>query len=38
VVCDLRRAPLPLLERCMGRAEARAFLNFHGRVETGVAV
>jgi putative hemolysin len=26
IAADLRSAPLPLLERCMGRAEARAFL------------
>ena len=37
VVTDLRRAPLPLLERCMGRAEARAFLSFHQQPETSVA-
>jgi len=29
VVTDLRRAPRPLLERCMGRAEAQGFLDFH---------
>jgi putative hemolysin len=38
VVTDLRRAPLPLLERCMGRPEARAFLAFHRPVESSVAV
>jgi putative hemolysin len=27
ILVDLRRAPLPLLERCMGRLEAQAFLG-----------
>jgi putative hemolysin len=31
IATDLRDAPLPLLERCMGRSEARAFLASHGR-------
>ena len=30
IVADLRTAPLALLERCMGRNEARAFLESHG--------
>jgi hypothetical protein len=28
IVADLRTAPLALLERCMGRAEAKAFLDY----------
>ena len=31
IVADLRTAPLALLERCMGRAEAKAFLESHQR-------
>lgn len=31
LLVDLRDAPLPLLERCMGMAEVRTFLKSHGR-------
>jgi hypothetical protein len=31
LVVDLCSAPLPLLERCMGRAEAKVFLESHRR-------
>lgn len=27
VLTDLRQAPVPLLERCLGKSEARKFLN-----------
>ena len=31
IAADLRTAPLSLLERCMGRSEAKAFLEWHSR-------
>jgi hypothetical protein len=33
-VADLRTASQAMLERCMGRAEARAFLEFHRAART----
>ena len=33
ILTDLRTTPLPVLERCMGRPEAKAFLQFHARRE-----
>ena len=39
LLVDLRDAPLPLLERCMGKAEVQTFLEAHGRrVPTGVTL
>jgi len=34
LLVDLREAPATLLERCMGPAEAHAFLAHHGRTPT----
>ena len=32
ILVDLRTAPLSMLERCMGRPGAQAFLDFHARI------
>jgi putative hemolysin len=37
IVADLRTAPVALLERCMGRFEARAFLDSHRAVHSPAA-
>jgi putative hemolysin len=38
LLVDLRDAPLPLLERCMGRTEVQAFLESHGRSPLGAVI